>query len=699
MPELKRILTALFVISILSINVYAPESTAQMATWSVPMNISSASSDMSPQIVFFQGKLYSFWEDVSGHLTIASSSDGGASWSEPQVLSGYNGDLYVVDALSSDSGILFMWVDRGVGFSIIYTAFSENGIDWDVSQVGSGNAEYRISSACDGNDVWLIGSDGNGGSHVYMSSDGGRSWKHIADVSGLPSYNSDLITEGNVLHLIASSDTGIMDYRSEDMGKTWDENTIYSGKTYGSLWAGSHGGELYAIWSGEDSSRYQLMISMSNDSGATWSAAEDITVTSGSAYNPDAAFDSAGNIHLLWKDNRFGEWDIFYMEMDSQGNRLVGDTQINEKSSGTAPSICSCGNFISALWAGNSAVMFSRFPDMTPSFTGVHIANSGIYTGIDVYADIVDDDPISFAGITYRDVHGVSHDILMDYTGTGRDGYPRFHATIPPQDSEGNISVTIWAQDERGNRGTDGPYEVSIGDRSPPSISIPDPVTSAERLDPIHIRASVSDEHLSMVFLNYSVGNRFHYSIRMVQNGDYFTATIPPQNRVTKILYHVWANDTYGNSASTRNYSMDIVDTRPPVVISHPSGTIGPDTPLIITFNEEVDTVSAENSISIPGIQCSFRWVNGSSVRLIPKEKLKPGTYRIVIARGLTDIYGNGIPETQSFEFTVKDDGTHHAILWSIALIAGLGTAYVIWKKDLIPISVSVKRKRNKKRF
>ncbi len=50
----------------------------------------------------------------------------------------------------------------------------------------------------------------------------------------------------------------------------------------------------------------------STDEGATWSAAQRLTWTSGWSYFPAIAIDSSNTIHVVWYDDSLGNYEIYY---------------------------------------------------------------------------------------------------------------------------------------------------------------------------------------------------------------------------------------------------------------------------------------------------------------------------------------------------------------------------------------------------
>jgi len=688
-------------IFILGLALYSMEVQGQTNTWSTPVTLSSGSApDTFPAITQFKGKLYAFWVDESGKPMMSSSGDGGIIWSESSVFAEYSGTSYVISVTTTENYMVFFWVNRGIGFSVIYAASTSDGSVWTTVQVGSGDANYKIPSAVIGDEIWILGAQDAETSYLYRSDDGGKNWNYMISVD-VPARNSTLLFNGNTMHILSFYGGSLRDYSSSDFGLNWNNTVIYSGISLGKVWAGAYENRIYVVWSGRKDASYQLMISWSDNDGIDWSSPSTITYTSGSAYNPDAIISDDGIIHLVWQDNRLGKYAIFYMEMNSDGYHILGDLEISGEGNNKGASIENSGDFVSVVWiqaldTGYSAC-FSRFPDMTPSFENALIDSKSIYSPIDVYVDVVDDDPLSIVALQYVDVDGASNELVMSQIGSDLNGYPRYHASIPPQNTEGNISLHIWAQDSMGNRGVSETYVVKVGDSAPPTIYMANAKTTAERLKPVTIQALVSDDHLSTVYLYYQSVFGFLEKVRMVQSGEYFQAEIPPQKDVGSMLYYVWANDTYGNEAKSREFTLQIIDTIPPRIIIAPHGIIKPDSPLIIVFSEAVDTKSAENSIVLVGMDCSFKWLNGSTVQLVPDKDMSRGTtYNIVVAKGVSDMYGNEMPETHSYEFAIESEPPSNIPAYALPLVAFLillASVYAAWKKDMLPVTVKIKRK------
>ena len=61
---------------------------------------------------------------------------------------------------------------------------------------------------------------------------------------------------------------------------------------------------------------------------------DDTPLTTASSYSeyPTIAVDTNNNVHITWFDYRDGNWEIYYMKLDNNGNTLVDDTRLTTAS-------------------------------------------------------------------------------------------------------------------------------------------------------------------------------------------------------------------------------------------------------------------------------------------------------------------------------------------------------------------------------
>ena len=73
-------------------------------------------------------------------------------------------------------------------------------------------------------------------------------------------------------------------------------------------------GQLHVVWRDLAASNEEIFYKKSPDGGATWGSTQRRTWTSGSSYEPAIAFDSSGDLHVVWCDDTPGNYEIYYLK-------------------------------------------------------------------------------------------------------------------------------------------------------------------------------------------------------------------------------------------------------------------------------------------------------------------------------------------------------------------------------------------------
>jgi len=96
---------------------------------------------------------------------------------------------------------------------------------------------------------------------------------------------------------------------------------------------------------------------------------EDIRVTNAanSSTGPQFAFDSGGDLHVVWTDQRAGRAEIFYTKLDNDGNTLIPDFKVNNTLTDLpyAPHVAVDGNDdVHIIWTdrrdGNNEIYYQK---------------------------------------------------------------------------------------------------------------------------------------------------------------------------------------------------------------------------------------------------------------------------------------------------------------------------------------------------
>jgi len=88
--------------------------------------------------------------------------------------------------------------------------------------------------------------------------------------------------------------------------------TWTSGYSFGPAIATDSSNALHVVWYDNTPGHYAIYYKRSSNGGATWSAAQRLTWTSGDSSSPAIAIDSTKTIHVAWHDTTPGYAEIYY---------------------------------------------------------------------------------------------------------------------------------------------------------------------------------------------------------------------------------------------------------------------------------------------------------------------------------------------------------------------------------------------------
>jgi hypothetical protein len=355
-----------------------------MADWSTPVNVSDNSGfSYSPAIAVDSGNnLHAIWQDnTPGNWDIfySKSTNGGATWSVTVNVSNNAGDSWY-PAIATDSGnnLHVVWGDNTPGnWEIIYSKSTDGGATWSAAVDVSNNSGISSSPTIvvgSGNSlhvVWYDTPSGGGNPDILYSksTDGGATWSAVVNISNNSggSFSPAIIVDsGNNLHVVWTDTTpgnyDIFYSKSTDGGATWSaavdvSNT--SGESQYSAIAIDSGNNLHVVWRDDTPGNYETFYSKSTDGGVTWSAAVNISNDSGHSYYPAIAIDS-GTIHIAWEDDTGQSGgplppapaEIFYSKSTDGGVTWSAAVNISNNSgySGNPAIATDSGNTLHAIW-------------------------------------------------------------------------------------------------------------------------------------------------------------------------------------------------------------------------------------------------------------------------------------------------------------------------------------------------------------
>lgn len=222
------------------------------------------------------------WQDYkangSQEITFLRSTDNGVTW-EPavNVSDSITGSCIFPDIAIGDTDIHIVWTKQpwGGGYNINLSSSADNGAAWS-QPLSLSTARYYarpvIEAGNAGNIFVFLADDTQGWSDIYFckSTDNGSSWSTAVNISN---------TQGDSIYPSAAIDSA---------------------------------GNINLLWSDDTSGNAEIYFTRSIDNGMTWSAASNISASTGDSLLSAIALDQEGNIYIVWEDETPGNYDIYF---------------------------------------------------------------------------------------------------------------------------------------------------------------------------------------------------------------------------------------------------------------------------------------------------------------------------------------------------------------------------------------------------
>ncbi len=243
-------------------------------------------------------------------------------------------------------------------------------------------------SGTSGNNAWCIASSGSiahavwfdlrvGNYEIYYkrSTDGGVSWgtdtrlTNNSAVSGYPS----VAVSGSVVHVVLHDNRDgnyeIYYKRSTDAGLTWGTDTRLTNNSAGSLRpsVSLSGQVVHVVWRDNRDGNEEIYYKRSTDGGVSWEMDTRLTNNSAVSGNPSVSV-SGQIVNVLWHDLRDGNYEIYYKRSTDGGVSWGTDTRLTNNSAASYdPTSSISGQVVHLVWSdlrdGNPEVYYKRSTD------------------------------------------------------------------------------------------------------------------------------------------------------------------------------------------------------------------------------------------------------------------------------------------------------------------------------------------------
>lgn len=254
---------------------------------------------------------------------------------QPEVLIGSVDGFGYPIVSSYGNSINVFWHDYRQENWEIYQKFStDRGLNWspDVRLTYDTLLSRDPSAVISGSNVhltWTDQRDGKAEIYYKRSTDGGIHWGSDTRITNnsANSISSSLTESNSILHLIwtdnRDGNNEIYYKRSSDAGLNWGVDTRLTFDTSSSLSStgsiSSFGDMIHLVWRDNRIGYYQLYYKRSTDGGVNWTTDEQIVIVPaviGSFVKLQA---SGPVVHVLWNDNRSGHNELYYKRSTNSG--------------------------------------------------------------------------------------------------------------------------------------------------------------------------------------------------------------------------------------------------------------------------------------------------------------------------------------------------------------------------------------------
>jgi|WetSurMetagenome_2_1015567.scaffolds.fasta_scaffold17810_2 hypothetical protein len=260
-----------------------------------------------------------------------------------------------------------VWDDarHGTEREIYYKRSTDDGISWGVdTRLTNDPAISELSTvAVSGNVVyvmWYDNRDGNGEIYFKRSTDAGLTWGdeiRLTDNSGLSNHPSVAVS-GQIVHVVwqdtRDGANGEIYYkRSTDEGVNWGTDMRLTNNSAAS-WNPSvslSGSVVHVVWRDKrDGANGEIYYKRSADGGVSWE--NDIRLTNDPSASTNCSVNVSGQVvHILWRDNRDGNDEIYYKHSTDGGASWGTDIRLTNNSDVSInPSVTSSGSIVHVVW-------------------------------------------------------------------------------------------------------------------------------------------------------------------------------------------------------------------------------------------------------------------------------------------------------------------------------------------------------------
>jgi len=341
------------------------------------------------------------WYDVrdgNDEIYYKRSTDGGTSWGADTLLTNNSAISDNPSVAVSGSVVHIVWHDgRNVNLEIYYKRSTDGGLTWGADTRLTNDPAYRgrPSVSVTGQVVHVVWGDlrhVNREVYYKRSTDGGTSWGADIRLTNNPgeSRGSSVSVSGSLVNVVwfdnSDGNEEIYYKRSIDGGISWGADTRLTNNTAASqdptvsVSDSSAAAGVHVVWHDNRDGNFEIYYKRSIDGGISWGADTRLTNNTAVSQNPSVSV-SGLVVHVVWYDTRDGNSEIYYKRSTDGGSNWGVDTRLtNNPAASQFPFLSVSGQVVHVVWQdsrdGNFEIYYKRDP--TGNVVGINSISNEI---------------------------------------------------------------------------------------------------------------------------------------------------------------------------------------------------------------------------------------------------------------------------------------------------------------------------------
>ncbi|MCX6162600.1 MAG: exo-alpha-sialidase, partial [Ignavibacteriae bacterium] len=323
--------------------------------------------------------------DGNKEIYYKRSTDSGINWGADTRLTNAAGDSWYPSISVSGLLVHVIWGDRryGPNQEICYKRSTDGGINWeaDLRLTNDTSSTSFCSISSTGLFVHVMFHDnrtGNWQIYYKRSTDGGITWgndNRLSNTSASSYYPSVSVSGFNVhvvWHDTRDGSSEIYYKRSTDGGINWSADTRLTNDPSLSSCAqiAVSGSNVHVIWYDNRNGNYEIYYKFSVDGGINWDVDTRLTNDPALSHYPCVAVLGSA-IDVIWADTRDGNYEIYFKQSTNGGVSWGTDTRLTyDPAESSYPSIAVSGSVVHVVWTdnrdGNYEIYYKRNPTGNP---------------------------------------------------------------------------------------------------------------------------------------------------------------------------------------------------------------------------------------------------------------------------------------------------------------------------------------------